>query len=164
MLCSALVLSLFGRDVVTLCDIPFTSLPPASFSFYKKVSENLLQAKVGERSMLGHTCLCVSVKDPPVPCVHTAICCRICMFCFISGQSSKFCNSLFFSCCWHTQAACFYLKRLGKTCWNEYLQGFFSMDVQAYPRGSAVDRQVGTAVPSCSLQFFMLQSSFLSPH
>lgn len=50
----------------------------------------------------------------------------------------------------------FYLKMIGKTCWNEYLQWFFSIVVQAYPKGSAVDRQVGTAVPSCSLQLFML--------
>lgn len=57
MLCSALVLSLFGRDMVLLCDIPLTpssSPPPASFSFYKRVSGNLLQTKIDERSMLGH--------------------------------------------------------------------------------------------------------------
>lgn len=56
--------------------LPLPLSPPASFSFYKKVSENLLQAKIGEKSVPGHVCLYLSLKDPPVPCVRTAICWR----------------------------------------------------------------------------------------
>lgn len=60
-LCSALLPSLFERDMVLLCDIPLT--PPVSLSFYKRVSENLPQAKIDERSMLGHIYMYLSLSS-----------------------------------------------------------------------------------------------------
>lgn len=47
--------------MVLLYDIPLT--PPLSLSFYKRVSENLLQAKIDERSMLGHIYMYLSLNS-----------------------------------------------------------------------------------------------------
>lgn len=80
--------------------LPLPLSAPASFGFYKKVSENLLQAKIGERSMLGHTCLYLSLKDPPVPCVHTAICWRdMNVLLALGSVFLDFTANSFFSCC-----------------------------------------------------------------
>lgn len=156
MLCSALELYYYLGET-WFCFVIFPSLlcPPASFSFYKKVSENLLQAKIDGRSMLGHTCLCLSLKDPPVPRVHRAVCWRICMFCFLLGQSSLVLQPILFFMLLVFLSSTLIWRGLENPTGISIYSGSSSL-MSRHTQEEVQLRLVGTAVPSCSLQLFML--------
>lgn len=72
-LCSALVLSLFERDMISLCDIPFTPLPPASFSFYKTSVRKVATGKNKWKIHAGFIPVCLSKGPTCTTCSHSSM-------------------------------------------------------------------------------------------